>query len=1331
MARHRPLQVFAIDDLVILLWRRMEKLASEIDIVFNDVRLDRPLIGVEFAERPHYLLAIRASGLVGRGPSSIAIISKDKQILAKAGFETLRTLPASLVATWSVNTRSRVEKALIRQASSSFPSLSVSVRKQIGEVLAEPGVVVSFGPEERVYIRMPWAFSQASSVLDVFLRPLLQGDDDESVEPVKALLDGPWLHFFTCQSAALQDPERLWLLDAGKIRCVPFKIPGSDRDAGTLAAWVEKILAGYSGSRGVLRAYAGMMLPLSGKGSDGPPVARRLVGKVEGMRGGAVVGWVLDANAPQKPVRLKIAVGEQVLQVVEANLPRPDIQPRDYGNCGFAWRLDESWLSGQPHDIRVVCADTGEEPEGSPVRVGRGQYDGDFGLDEAGCLIGWICERSLEPEPAEVRVLIDGESVAEIPVRFVDRESTEKAIEGRGESRLEFRVPLPDRVFDTASHALEIEIVGAGGFCYRLPQAVRVKADYQGHIDVAGPSRLVGWVFNTLAPRRPVTLDLLINGKQVSRFKTDRIRTDLEGDNASRRCGFDIAVPPGDSGNSSIVLEICLADTSIRVLTAPILHIPYQIAISSLNSLAEALNDEAYWQSLSGGGGNDVSVANWLRSHIVARVLGELRRAKSFPAQISLPVAGELRLPQRQPREAKLDVIIPVYGAREDALNCIASVLASECSVVMDLIVVNDASPDPGLNAELRRLAAEDRFVLLENSANVGFVGSVNRGMRLHPGRDVVLLNSDTVLPKGWLDRLHAAANGAKNIGTVTPFSNNATICSFPRFCQENALPDGFSVEQLDRLFAEVNAGQTVDIPTAVGFCMYIKRDVLDEVGYFDEGRWGKGYGEENDFCLRASALGWRHVVACDVFVEHKGAVSFAEHKRDFVRRNLAKLDALYPDYSGTIQRFIARDPLIQSRNGVIKELLKAHSDSYLLFVMHNLGGGTQVAADDLAMRLGQEGVAVLELRCAPSERWRLTCHGLPYTLQYRYPEDFDALVQDLRDLGVWHLHCHHTMNFPRRSLDLPKLLGIRYDFTVHDYLPICPRINLIDESGVYCGEAQYVAKTCNGCIRVNGPHPEVAGQFAEFGGDVATWREGYAEFLRGARRVFAPSQDAARRLRRHFQLLNLHVEPHPEALRKVPEMIREGKADTVAVLGAIGPHKGFDILLSCARNAAKERLPLQFVVIGFTSDDDALRKFGNVTITGEYRDADLPKLIAQSNARVALFLSPWPETYSFTLSEAWMNRLFPVAFDIGAIAERIKSAKWGRLMPLATAPRAINQFVLGALSEVYRVPEGFTTGRDLHSVLQEYYGLEKPSEKAVRGAGAGVRALLGSGQAT
>ena len=123
---------------------------------------------------------------------------------------------------------------------------------------------------------------------------------------------------------------------------------------------------------------------------------------------------------------------------------------------------------------------------------------------------------------------------------------------------------------------------------------------------------------------------------------------------------------------------------------------------------------------------------------------------------------------------------------------------------------------------------------------------------------DVVLLNSDTEVPLGWLRRLTAQAYAHPRIATVSPLSNNATICSYPGNAG-GLIPFEHTLDEIDQACRTVNAGRWVDAPTTVGFCMYIRRKALREVGAFDAERFNVGYGEENDFCLRATALGWRH----------------------------------------------------------------------------------------------------------------------------------------------------------------------------------------------------------------------------------------------------------------------------------------------------------------------------------------------------------------------------------------------------------------------------------------------------------------------------------------
>jgi glycosyltransferase involved in cell wall biosynthesis len=172
-----------------------------------------------------------------------------------------------------------------------------------------------------------------------------------------------------------------------------------------------------------------------------------------------------------------------------------------------------------------------------------------------------------------------------------------------------------------------------------------------------------------------------------------------------------------------------------------------------------------------------------------------------------------------------------------------------------------------------------------------------------------------------------------------------------------------------------------------------------------------------------------------------------------------------------------------------------------------------------------------------------------------------------------------------------------------------------------------------------------------------------------------------------------------------------------IAVIGAIGESKGFALLESCISDAAIRDLPLIFHIVGFTQEDESLLKFPNVRITGRYRPDQAPEVIRQTGAGIALFLSPWPETWSYTLSEALDEGLLPVSLDIGAIAERIRKAKTGHLVPLEVKGSSIND----ALIKI--AEEGNSRGAPLLrperdadlSVLDFYYGfknLKSPTKR-------------------
>lgn len=266
------------------------------------------------------------------------------------------------------------------------------------------------------------------------------------------------------------------------------------------------------------------------------------------------------------------------------------------------------------------------------------------------------------------------------------------------------------------------------------------------------------------------------------------------------------------------------------------------------------------------------------------------------------------------PARPAVTVVVPVFNAFEVLADCLASLEA--CSPGARVVLVDDASTDPRIAPALAAFAesGEDRRVLTLTE-NRGFVHAANRGMAAATGHPV-LLNSDTVVTRGWLGALERCLASDPRIATATPWSNNAEIASVPRFCAANPVPDD---PQTWADAARASAtGVYPELPTAVGFCMAVREEALDSLGGFDEAAFGRGYGEENDFCRRAAKAGWRNVLCEDAFVVHVGGQSFGPLGLRPDNSSMARLLERHPDYLDEVSAWIRTDPLAGRRAALI-----------------------------------------------------------------------------------------------------------------------------------------------------------------------------------------------------------------------------------------------------------------------------------------------------------------------------------------------------------------------------------------------------------------------------
>jgi GT2 family glycosyltransferase len=240
-------------------------------------------------------------------------------------------------------------------------------------------------------------------------------------------------------------------------------------------------------------------------------------------------------------------------------------------------------------------------------------------------------------------------------------------------------------------------------------------------------------------------------------------------------------------------------------------------------------------------------------------------------------------LPDIQPHQASVDIIVCVHNALRDTERCLDSVI-NFSDPPYSLILVDDGSDVPTKDF-LTRFAEQNDCDLLRNEIASGYTLAANQGLHRSSADFVILLNSDTIVSKGWLNQLITCAQSNPKIGLVGPLSNAASWQSIPEIIDlgdwaENPLPPNVSIADMANWVAEKSWRLYPSMTFLNGFCMLIRREVIDDIGYFDEEKFGVGYGEENDYCLRARKADWVLALADDTYIYHAQSRSYNHEQR-------------------------------------------------------------------------------------------------------------------------------------------------------------------------------------------------------------------------------------------------------------------------------------------------------------------------------------------------------------------------------------------------------------------------------------------------------------------
>jgi glycosyltransferase involved in cell wall biosynthesis/GT2 family glycosyltransferase len=637
-------------------------------------------------------------------------------------------------------------------------------------------------------------------------------------------------------------------------------------------------------------------------------------------------------------------------------------------------------------------------------------------------------------------------------------------------------------------------------------------------------------------------------------------------------------------------------------------------------------------------------------------------------------------------RPSTVDVIVPIYGAAEELRACLTSVVRETDLIRHRLVLVIDGPQNDDVEQIVTGVTAAH---VLRNEQRGGFVVAVNRGMR-ESTSDVVLLNSDTIVTPRWLEKLIDAAYSSGDIGTVTPLSNHATLCSVPRGFEENLLPTGFEVESFAALVERVSGRSYPRIPTGVGVCLYIRRAVLDDIGFFDEKHFGLGYGEENDFCMRALARGWLHIADDATFIYHAGHRSFLASRRALQHRAQATLGRLHPRYKATIAELMQRDPLQPVRARIRSALGEkpaekrrrvvhlvhgwppfqhAGTELYAYWLVrqqqlsHHVAvyvrGADPARAHGEAIELFDDGVRIRIVTNNFTSRNPLRRNAIRDRLIER---DFERFIKSARpDL----LHIHHLAGHAFSLANVAKRLGIPIVLQIQDWWFLCARVNLFDRDGNRCTGPAF--EKCARCATLTKVAPAAATNRL-----LHAVRRSAARSAIAAADAYIAGSNAIR-----DDYIRAGVIPKSKPFHVIPYGVdiaipREPRAPAqrpirFGYVGSISPHKGVHTAVDAMRGIDPSQASLHVWgdVRAFPEYvEDLKKRVGDASVIFEGRFAEDKKPHVFASMDMLLIPSIGLESFGLAPREAMTCGVPVIASAGGALSEMFAPGECGDRFP-------------------------------------------------------------------
>jgi glycosyltransferase involved in cell wall biosynthesis len=467
-----------------------------------------------------------------------------------------------------------------------------------------------------------------------------------------------------------------------------------------------------------------------------------------------------------------------------------------------------------------------------------------------------------------------------------------------------------------------------------------------------------------------------------------------------------------------------------------------------------------------------------------------------------------------------------------------------------------------------------------------------------------------------------------------------------------------------------------VEVPTGVGFCMGVNYTLTKDIGMFVEDIFGKGYGEENDWCQRAIQKGYKNFLVPNLFVYHKHGGSFsAEEKQALLKVNAVKLLDRHPNYGKDVQEYIQKDPHKTLRHLLVLLASNKTTPLHLIFD-HDLGGGANIYAKELVETYVKEEKNVLLVKYDYyTNCFKLFHNYKDYEFAFKITS-LEELQTLLFKLNIGEIFLNSLVSFKNSEEilhyihTLVKEKEAQLILPMHDFYTLCPSYTLLNEEGKYCNIPSL--ETCKSCMKNNMQEWQ---NFYDGEVDMPKWRELWFKLLIQSDAILCFSHSSKEIVLKAYPDLNketVKVIPH-QVKSLAPVTLEKNTTDTITigVLGAINYAKGSQVIRQLVQMIERDKLNMKIVIIGEMTEAIKSKHFH---MTGRYNRDELPQMIKDEKIDIFMIPSIWPETFSYTSQEIMMMEIPLVVFDIGAPAERVKKYSKGYIIDEISVDAALNK---------------------------------------------------------